>query len=150
MITKINRFFCRYLMISNTINSQSITYKACFLTIGLCIFLSAIWAVFPLFGWSYYSPEGVKMSCGVEWQDHSLNVMSYNVTIFVFAFFLPLIILAITNWKIIKTVLIFFKFTMCWCYGLNKYRILIRFRIFFGNHFYSINLGHAFLLKSFV
>ena len=100
-------------MLRNLICKQSITYKACFLTIGLCIFLSAIWAVFPLFGWSYYSPEGVKMSCGVEWQDHSLNVMSYNVTIFVFAFFLPLIILAITNWKIIKTVLIFFKFTMC-------------------------------------
>jgi hypothetical protein len=94
----------RYLMISNLINSKSITYKACFITIVVCIFLSAIWAFFPLVGWSYYSTEGIKMSCGVEWQDHSLNVMSYNISIFIFAFFLPLVLIAIANYKTIKIV----------------------------------------------
>ncbi len=44
------------------------------------------------------------MSCGIEWQDHSLNVLSYNMTVFVFAFFLPLMILVVTNYKIIKRV----------------------------------------------
>ena len=91
-------------MISNLINSKSITYKTCFLAIVLCIFLSLIWTVFPLTGWSYYSTEGIKMSCGVEWQDLSLNVMSYNVSIFIFAFFLPLTIIAISNYKMIKIV----------------------------------------------
>ena len=95
-------------MISNLINSKSITYKTCFLAILLCMFLSAIWTVFPLLGWSYYSPEGIKMSCGVEWQDHSPNVMSYNISIFIFAFTIPLIIIAITNAKIIKIVIILF------------------------------------------
>ena len=98
-------------MISNLINSKSITYKTCFLAILLCTFLSAIWTIFPLLGWSYYSAEGIKMSCGVEWQDHSLNVISYNISMFIFAFIIPLIIIAITNAKIIKIVMLsFFNF----------------------------------------
>ena len=89
----------------NKIKSSSITYKVCFMIISLCVFLSAFWTVLPLLGWSYYSPEGIKMSCGIEWQDHSANVMTYNILVFIFAFFVPLFILAITNWKIIKTVI---------------------------------------------
>ena len=88
----------------NSISTHSMKPKNSFGLIILCVFLSAIWTVFPLFGWSYYSTEGVSMSCGVEWKDHSLNVMSYNITIFVFAFFLPLFILIITNFKIVKIV----------------------------------------------
>jgi hypothetical protein len=45
------------------------------------------------------------MSCGVEWQDNSANVLSYNITILIFAFLLPLIVLIITNVKIIKIVI---------------------------------------------
>ena len=93
-------------MIRNLITLDSITYKTCIISIMLCVFLSAIWAILPLFGWSYYSPEGVKMSCSVEWKDHSANVFSYNMTIFVFAFLIPLIILIVTNVKIIKIVII--------------------------------------------
>ena len=91
-------------MISNKVNSKSITYKTCFLVIAVCIVLSLIWTTFPLVGWSYYSPEGLKMSCSVEWQDRSLNVMSYSITIIIFVFILPLIIITITNIKIIKIV----------------------------------------------
>jgi hypothetical protein len=91
-------------VISSKLNSRSKTYKCCFWIILFCAFLSALWAILPLVGWGYYSPEGVKMSCGIEWQDHSLNVLSYNMTVFVFAFFLPLMILVITNCKIIKRV----------------------------------------------
>ena len=89
----------------NKIKSSSVTYSICLWIILLCAFLSAFWTVLPLLGWSYYSPEGIKMSCGIEWQDHSLNVISYNTTVFVFAFFIPLFILAFTNWKIIKNVI---------------------------------------------
>ena len=78
--------YFRYLMISNKVNSKSITYKTCFLVIAVCIVLSLIWTTFPLVGWSYYSPEGLKMSCSVEWQDRSLNVMSYSITIIIFVF----------------------------------------------------------------
>jgi hypothetical protein len=91
-------------MVSNLINFKSITYKACFLIIALCIILSSVWTILPLVGWSYYSPEGAKISCAVEWQDHSFSVMSYNITIFIFVFILPLIIIGISNLKTIKIV----------------------------------------------
>ena len=92
-------------MMRNRISLQSLTYKTCAYAIFVCISLSALWAILPLFGWSYYSPEGIKISCSVEWQDRSWNIMSYNITIFVFAFFLPLLILLIANLKIIKIVI---------------------------------------------
>jgi hypothetical protein len=44
------------------------------------------------------------MSCGVEWQDNSINVKSYNITIFIFAFIIPLVIIIITNLNTIKIV----------------------------------------------
>ena len=46
----------------------------------------------------------MKVSCSVEWQDQSFNVKSYNITIFICAFFFPVIVIIITNLKVIKTV----------------------------------------------
>ena len=91
-------------MLGNLMTVKHITTNKIIAAILICVLLSALWAILPLFGWSYYSPEGVHMSCGVEWRDHSPNVLSYNITIFIFAFFLPLLILFITNYKIIKIV----------------------------------------------
>ena len=107
-IYSINNFLInlsfRYLVFSNQITLRSITYKTCFLTILICVILSLIWTVVPLLGWSYYSPEGVQISCSVEWNDHSFNVMSYNIIIFIFAFYIPVIILVFTNVRVIKIV----------------------------------------------
>ena len=51
----------------------------------------------PLLGWSYYSMEGALTSCSVEWADRSINVVSYNMFIFVVSYLIPLIIIATTN-----------------------------------------------------
>jgi hypothetical protein len=99
--------FYRFLMLRNVITFKSITTTKSIIGIMVSVFLSLVWTTLPLPGWSYYSPEGVNISCGVEWKDHSVNVMSYNVTIFIFAFFLPLLILVVTNFKIIKIVIKF-------------------------------------------
>ncbi|RNA14436.1 visual pigment-like receptor peropsin [Brachionus plicatilis] len=48
-----------------------------------CVALGLWWSVLPFFGWSYYSFEGVGTSCSVEWNEKSLNVMSYNLTILI-------------------------------------------------------------------
>ena len=74
------------------------------MAITTCAILSLIWTTFPLVGWSYYSLEGIKISCSVEWQDHSLNVFSYNMTMFAFVFFIPAIIICFANVKIIQIV----------------------------------------------
>jgi len=68
------------------------------------IVLSAFWAMMPLFGWSYYSQESSLTSCCVEWLDRSIQVVSYNVTIFIFIFFLPIGIILYTQIKIYSIV----------------------------------------------
>ncbi len=59
--------------------------------------LSLIWPSAPLFGWSYYSLEGGLTSCSVEWSDKTPSVVSYNITILITVFFIPIIIIATTN-----------------------------------------------------
>ncbi len=91
-------------MLSKKVDYRSIKYKSCIMIITACAILSLIWTAFPLVGWSYYSLEGIKISCSIEWQDRSLNAFSYKVTIFAFVFFIPSIIICFANLKIIQIV----------------------------------------------
>lgn len=72
-----------------------------FLVIILCIVLGLFWSLLPISGWSYYSFEGFGTSCSVEWNDKTLNVVSYNFTILVFVFLIPSICLLVNNLKLI-------------------------------------------------
>ena len=51
----------------------------------------------PLLGWSHYSFEGVGTSCSIEWQDQSLNVISYNMAVFIFVMVVPFIGIIVSN-----------------------------------------------------
>ncbi len=86
-------------MLNNILVFRSITYKTCLIAITISAVLSLIWTLLPLFGWSFYSLKGGKISCSIEWEEHSFNVISYNITIFIFVFILPAIIIFITNLK---------------------------------------------------
>ena len=52
--------------------------------------VSLFWAIMPFLGWSYYSYEGLGVSCSIEWNERSFSVISYNVTILLLTFILPL------------------------------------------------------------
>ena len=80
------------------------TVKDCCLKILSCILLGLFWASLPLLGWSYYSPEGLGTSCSVEWNEKSFNVLSYNITILITVFLIPLILLIYINVLIIRIV----------------------------------------------
>lgn len=69
-----------------------------------CLLLGLIWPLLPVFGWSHYSFEGFGTSCSVEWSERSMNVISYNITILICVFFIPLLILVYTNVKLIYIV----------------------------------------------
>ena len=74
-----------------------------------CLVLGLIWPILPLFGWSHYTLEGALTSCTVEWAERSFNVVSYNITIWICGFLIPLIIIVYTNYKLIGIVLFFYK-----------------------------------------
>lgn len=63
-----------------------------------------------MLGWSYYSLEGALTSCSVEWKDKSWNVITYNITIFVFVFIIPFLSIMLIHVKIIiKVMKLIFK-----------------------------------------
>ena len=71
--------------------------------------MGIFWAIIPLFGWSEYSLEGALISCSVEWNKRTTSVISYNISITVLVYLIPLLVIIITNAKIIYTV----RFIQC-------------------------------------
>lgn len=76
-------------MICRNVLSIMSTFLLIFISIAIGIF----WSVMPFFGWSYYSQESSLISCCVEWNSDSFNVVSYNISMFVFVFFLPITVI---------------------------------------------------------
>lgn len=107
----------RFYVIYNPYAIRKVSAKKTLIAILICFLLSIFWAVCPLFGWSRkltsikhinlfnflfheykgYSLEGGLTSCSVEWAERSLNVQSYNITIWIFAYIVPLIIIIYCN-----------------------------------------------------
>jgi c-opsin len=94
----------RFMIIYKPMSIKKITHKVLANVIGICMLLGIFWSVLPIFGWSRYSLEGVGTSCSVEWYERSLNVISYNVAMFLFVFFVPLLVIIGTNLKLIMIV----------------------------------------------
>ena len=67
----------------------------------VCVLSGLVWSLFPAVGWSYYALEGAHTSCSVKWEDPSVNVVSYNIAIFIFVFAIPLIFMLVTNYKLV-------------------------------------------------
>ena len=89
------------MVVCQQINIKQITRKFKLASIATCLLLGVLWPVLPLFGWSFYTLEGGLTTCAVEWAERSIAVVSYNATIFIFVFFVPLFIITFTNIKLI-------------------------------------------------
>ncbi len=114
----------RYLIFKSSMNKPHISSKYSVIILFVCTFLGLLWPIFPLFGWSYYSLETSYMvinsefyyifyyeivkifiiiikTCSVEYQDKSFSVVTYNIAMFAFVYFIPLIIIILSNIKLI-------------------------------------------------
>jgi len=58
----------------------------------------------PLVGWNHYVLEGVYTSCGVEFSFKTLNLLSFNITLFATVFLLPFVLIIVANVKLYKKV----------------------------------------------
>lgn len=94
----------RFYIIYRPMSIRIVSTKLKVLTIIGCLVMGLFWASMPLIGWSHYSLEGAETSCSVEWKERSLNVISYNVTIFAVVYLVPLICILVTNIKLISMV----------------------------------------------
>ncbi|CAF1546236.1 unnamed protein product [Adineta ricciae] len=90
----------RYRKIIRPFSAQKANIKQTYLTIAVAYLLSLFWTVMPLLGWSDYDYEGIRISCSIKWTGRSFNIISYNITIFIFVYLVPITIIIVTNTKI--------------------------------------------------
>ena len=93
----------RYDILKNQKTEKSINNKIIIKPILISVVLSLFWSTMPILGWSYYSLEDGYISCSVEYNEKSLNVISYNFGMLIFVFILPF---GITIYANIKSFLI--------------------------------------------
>ena len=94
-------FWIRYFMIKYPMNKAKVKPRY---MIVFSIFLGFIWSVLPLIGWSGYSKIQESPYCSIEMNDRSLNVISYNITVFIFVFLLPFGIIFVNSYKTVSLV----------------------------------------------
>ena len=94
----------RLYVLKRPLEIRQLSIKTTGLLVLLCALYALFWCVMPLFGWSHYSLEVAKTSCFVAWNEHSFAVVSYNVTMFLFVFIIPLLIIIVTNIRVVIVV----------------------------------------------
>lgn len=94
----------RYYTIKNRLINEVISYKTKIKIISICLLSGFFWAVLPILGWSNYTLEKSRTSCSVVWHHKSLLVISYNITVFIFVYLIPLIIMVTAYIRILSLV----------------------------------------------
>ncbi|XP_068906196.1 pinopsin-like [Tenebrio molitor] len=95
--------FERYLIIaqplySNHLNFRNVTY----LLVSIWLY-SLTLTTPPLLGWGEYVNEAANISCSVNWEEKSVNSMTYILFLFTFGLFVPLTIIIFSYVNIILT-----------------------------------------------
>nr|QVK45897.1 G protein-coupled receptor [Proales similis] len=91
----------RYLITSNPLSMQSFKPSTVYMAVAASTLTGLFWALLPLLGWSHYSLEGALTSCSVEWNERNFAVISYNLAMFLFVYFIPLAMIICTNYKLL-------------------------------------------------
>ena len=89
----------RYYVLKKPLNMKKITNQKVTIAIMVSVIFSLFWTLMPLLGWSRYTLEDGLTGCSIEWKPTNLNVISYNVSMFIFVFFLPFSLIFTTNFK---------------------------------------------------
>ncbi|CAF2701137.1 unnamed protein product [Rotaria sp. Silwood2] len=87
----------RYWKIVISTKEQYVTYRTAYISVALSVLGGLFWALPPVFGWNNYKLEGARTTCSICWQGRTINIISYNVLMFIFAYIIPLIIMVYCN-----------------------------------------------------
>lgn len=90
----------RYWIVTNPFKFHRITFRLCWKIMFICLAFCALWSSFPLVGWSRYSVEISGMYCSMEFNDHSWDVISFNIASITVVWGIPLMGILYTNIKI--------------------------------------------------
>lgn len=96
----LDRFF---IILEKSFASRITNFKAG-MTILSCSGYGLLWATFPLAGWGRYVVEECKISCGPDWSSSDSLPRTYNISIFVLVFVVPVAIITYCYSYIIQKV----------------------------------------------
>ena len=137
--------FRNVVMFSNKIKLRSVKLKLLLFLIVFGLVLSTLLSILPLIGESKYSLEGLKITCGIEWQNHPIKSQIYNSIVAALSFIVPTMILISMNLKLLQNVrfhLVILFFCLTILMFLIKYK-LKSYRIFNQNeNCFEIKLMH--------
>ena len=94
----------RYFIILEKPFASRITNFKAGMTILSCSGYGLLWATFPLAGWGRFVVENSEISCGPDWGSSDSLPRTYNVTIFVLVFIVPLVIITFCYTYILQKV----------------------------------------------
>ena len=99
--------YVRFIILKKPKNKKKIKLRFIVKSVLISIMISLFWSTAPIFGWSHYSLEDSFVSCSVEFNEKSLNVISYNISMFIFVFLVPFGIIIYTNTRSLLLVTLF-------------------------------------------
>ncbi|XP_075146056.1 opsin Rh1-like [Haematobia irritans] len=94
----------RYNVIVKGMAGQPMTIKLAIFKIMFVWFMSSIWTLAPVFGWSRYVPEGNLTSCGIDYLERAWNPRTYLIFYTIFVYYIPLFLICYSYWYIIAAV----------------------------------------------
>ena len=104
MFTIMGISFDRYIVISKPLQASKITTRVAVAACLVIWFQGFCWAAFPFLGWGRYTYEAGRTSCSVQWDTNDIASASYNIAIFVWSLFLPLMLIFYAYYHVFMTV----------------------------------------------
>ena len=102
---KFNIFNKRLYVVWRPFDVIKVTKTRAIYIVITCVFLGQVWAILPIFGWSHYNLEGLNTSCSIEWsRERSLNIISFNITLLIFGYIVPMSVVVFANMILIYLV----------------------------------------------
>ena len=114
------------------VKNESVGTYAAKLIVISCYAYSFIFALAPHFGWSRFVVEPVGTSCGPNWMGNDSRDVSYNITIFVMCFFVPLTMI------LYSYIMIFLKVRNIFNSSLTKYCIVSKKKSYISHSLFCV------------
>jgi hypothetical protein len=95
----------RYFIVEKPFEIHRLTFKLNIKIFLAILLISTIWPMLPLIGWSRYNIEANGLFCTSEFNDRSLNAISFAFANIIVFWSLPLIVILYTNIKLFLIVI---------------------------------------------
>ncbi|XP_021357733.1 rhodopsin-like, partial [Mizuhopecten yessoensis] len=93
----------RYIVIAKPLQANKINHGVAALSITACWMGGLFWSATPFFGWNYYRLEDSGVSCGVSFEPNDPSIQSYILSIFIFCFVGPFVLIMFSYYGVYMT-----------------------------------------------